>query len=281
MSQVYDLRIGSAYKKQWIDKYHLKEENFLIDPMTNWINFECEFQEGPVKFHPHIRYENKNVTTPRIMDITLYRDSGPFKNVGYKSKYVESGKVSEVSIYNPIEMCKSMYYEMCAIDDNVNRWLEDPNEKRYDLPVMDKKSFYEINCRNGLIDRCGFDKDIMEFDSEEFNLMYDEHKKLVELFNTFPYVVQPGRLDSEEEDSYHLKHILERMDTVRTSNSENPNEYFSNGVTIATMPRALNDRFQNMVRTKNESVPNCDIVLPKQMYYFLECVDSMIRGELK
>lgn len=271
MSEVNDIRIATAYKKQFKDQFKLTEDDFLIDPKTKWVEFECEFKINNIKFHPHIRYENKNANTPRIMDIRLYKDSGPFKNLGYSSQYVESSKVSEVSIHNIIEMCKSMWYEMSAVEQNIDEWLKDPNKKRYDLPVLPQKEFYEIGCRSGLIDSNGFTNDVMKFDSDEFKAMYDDHKRLVELFNTFPYILQDGRYDDVSYGSYGLKHLLERIDQHRKGSG-----YFSNGVTIATMPRALNDRFHSTVRTKNESVPNCDIVIPKQLYYFIDCLNNMV-----
>ena len=271
MSEVNDIRIATAYKKQFKDQFKLTEEDFLIDPKTKWVDFECEFIINNIKFHPHVRYENKNANTPRIMDITLYKESGPFKNVGYKSQYVESSKVSEVSIHNIIEMCKSMWYEMSAVEQDIDEWLRDQKKTRYDLPEMDENEFFHNGCRNGLIDSNGFTREVMSFGSDEFKTMYEDHKRLVELFNSFPYILQEGRYDNVACSSYSLKHMLERIDSARTGNG-----YFSNGVTIATMPRALNDRFPSMDRTKNESVPNCDIVIPKQMYYFIECLDRMV-----
>lgn len=271
MSEVNDIRIATAYKKQFKDQFKLKEEDFLIDPKTKWVEFECEFKINNIKFHPHIRYENKNANTPRIMDITLYKDSGPFDNLGYRSQYVESSKVSEVSIHNIIEMCKSMWYEMSAVEQDIEEWLRDPNKKRYDLPELDKEEFFKDACRNGLIDSNGFTSDVMKFGSDEFNTMYEDHKRLVELFNTFPYILQDGRYDDVSYGSYGLKHLLEKIDEYRKGNG-----YFSNGVTIATLPRALNDRFHSNVRTKNESVPNCDIVIPKQLYYFIDCLNNMV-----
>ena len=276
MAEVNDIRIATAYKKQFKDQFKLTEDNFLIDPKTKWVEFQCEFKINNIKFHPHIRYENKNANTPRIMDITLYKDSGPFEKIGYRSKYVESSKVSEVSIHNIIEMCKSMWYEMSAVEQNITEWFRDTKLKRYDLPALPQKEFYEKCCRNGLIDRNGLAKEIMTFESKEFKEMYEEHKKLVDLLNTIPYIYQVGRFDDEVMDSYGLKHSLERIDNFR-----NGEGYFSNGVTIATMPYALNDRFKNEVRTKNEYVPNCDIIIPKQVYYFITCVENMVMGGVK
>ena len=274
MTQVNDLRVATAYKKQFKDQFKLGEEDFLIDPTTNFVKFECEFKINNTKFHPYVSYENKNVNTPRIMDIELFKDSGPFQRVGYKSQYVESSKVSEVSIHNIIEMCKSMWYEMSAVEQDVDEWLEDPKKKRYDLTAQSKEFFYKEGCRNGLIDSNGLAKDLMEFYSKEFNDMYEDHKRLVELYNTFPYIVQLGRKEEESWYSYSLKQVLERIENKRNACE---GSYFSNGVTIATMPRALNDRFQSIERAKNEHVPNCDIVIPKQMYYFLLCTDSVIK----
>lgn len=263
LSKVNDLRVFSAYKKQFSDKFGLKDSDFLINAKTKWATFETEFELDGVKYHPFLKYENKNANTPKIIDISLNPDEGLLKDIDYSSAYVESSKPSEVSIHNVIEMCKNMAYEMKLIEECVKDWLENPELSRYDFPICSYDSFIRDYCQNGRISRQGINGQV----DEDNKIFYDESMKLIQLLNTFPSIYSPGRKDEVLANSYHLKHLLERM---------TPSGYFSNGSVIAVLPWFVRDRYSmsesNENGIMNISGPNCDIVIPKQLNYILEAI---------
>lgn len=278
-AKVNDVRVFSQYKKQFSDKFNLKDSDFLIDIQTNWVNFETEFELDGVKYHPHLCYENKNANTPKIIDIMLCMNSGYMKDVQYKSAYVESSKPSEVSIHNVIEMCKNMMYEIKIIEELARTWVESPNKKRYDLPYPEESKFWSHECFSGSVGFNGWigPSSFTERDSKEAKDLYEESKKLIDLLNTLPNIISIGRTENIEANSYHLKHLLERMDGFRSDN-----RYFSNGSAIATIPLYLEDKFNSVGGIRNRIVnissPNCDILVPKQMYYMLEAIDTNVTG---
>lgn len=277
--KVNDLRVASQYKKQFSDKFNLKDSDFLIDAQTNWVKFETEFELGGVKYHPYLSYENKNANTPKIIDISLIMDSGYMKDVRYKSAYIESSKPSEVSIHNVIEMCKNMMYEMKIVEELVRTWAESPNERRYDMPYPEESKFWSHECFSGSVGADGWigPKSFMKEGSKEAKDLYEESKRLIDLLNTLPNIVSVGRSENVEVSSYHMKHLLERMDGFRSDN-----RYFSNGSAIATIPLYLEDRFNSLGGIRNRIVnissPNCDILVPKQMYYMIEAIDKNVNG---
>lgn len=274
IDQINDLRVATAYKKQFMDKFKLDEKDFLIDAKSKWINFEVEFTLDNHKFHPYIRYENKNVNTPRVMDISLLSDD---TKILYPSKYVESSKVSEVSIHNVIEMCKNMKFEMMCIESAVSEWMNSPTVHKYDCPELKNDELWSKYGMSGSLSQNGFSEapEYIGPYSDEFKKLYREHLLILDLMNTIPSVNANGRDEEVLVNSYHLKHMLERIDSWRG----NKNSYFSNGGTIMTVPYFLNDRFGSMDRVKNIKAPNCDIVIPKLVYYTLEAIDNKIGGK--
>lgn len=278
-TKVNDLRLYSQYKKQFSDKFHLKDSDFLIDVRTNNVLFDTEFELDGVKYHPYLSYENKNANTPKIIDISLNMDSGYMKDINYKSAYVESSKPSEVSINNVIEMCKNMMYEIKLIEECVKNWVENPNEKRFDFPYPSNNDFISGWCLDGDICRNGFvnGKHKSRQDSTEDKDFFEESKKLIDLLNTIPSIYAIGRNEEVRESSYHLKHVLERMDGKRLNTI---GRYFSNGSAIAVLPHYVNDRYglskEAGVGYTGIQGPNCDIFLPKQLYYILEAIDQNV-----
>lgn len=274
---INDLRVATAYKKQLTDKFNLKDNDVFIDAQTNWVQFEAEFELDGHKFHPYIRYENKNVNTPRIMDITLYFGKGPTRDLAYKSYYVESAKVSEVSMYNILEMCKNMKFEMLRVEQDAEEWLSDPNQKRWGLPDTgaDEDLFWEKLLFAGSVGQNGWigPKESIERGSEEFKELREEHTRMMTLLNTFPGSFSPGRTETEEVGSYELKHILERIDRWRTKGA---NGYFSNGAAIATLPYYLRDRFTTSDVVATITSPNVDLVLDKHFITLLRYLDKLV-----
>lgn len=276
-NHIHDLRVATAYKKQLTDKFNLKDNDVFIDAQTNWVAFEAEFELDGHKFHPHIKYENKNVNTPRIMDISLYFDKGSTRNLPYKSYYVESAKVSEVSMYNILEMCKNMKFEMLRVEQDAEEWLSDPNKKRWGLPdtgaeedlFWEKLLFAGSVGRNGWIGPSGS----IKRGSKEFKELREEHSRMMTLLNTFPGSFSPGRTETEEVGSYELKHILERIDAWRTKGSSC---YYTNGAAIATLPYYLRDRFSTKDVIGTIASPNVDLVVDKHFITFLKYLDNRI-----